>query len=182
MAQPAGWPSSGVVYIDHCVCRDNTVKMPKCSSDFKGPSFSSRDLKRQVGSTVRIRVIEDQLHPAFGQRGLFAKKKLKEGAVILEYVGEISSRVDEDKCDYAVSLVDGYAVDANSRGNEARFINDYRGVPNANRPNAAFELFRDRDSGELRMGVFVADLKGISKGQEILVSYGKSFWRSRNLL
>lgn len=65
-------------------------------------------------------------------------------------------------------------VDAARFGNEARFINDYRGVGQA--PNATFQE-RVID-GELRIGVF-AGPRGIAKNEEILVSYGKGWWAAR---
>ena len=60
-------------------------------------------------------------------------------------------------------------------GNEARFINDYRGV--AAKPNALFEERRNA-AGELCMAVW-SGKEEIKKGQEILVSYGKGFWQAR---
>lgn len=62
-------------------------------------------------------------------------------------------------------------------GNEARFINDYRGI--ANKPNALFKEIRTA-SGEMRMSVWSGS-ETIPKGKEILVSYGKSWWRARQL-
>ena len=59
---------------------------------------------------------------------------------------------------------------------QARLINDYRGI--TERPNAVFEE-RRTGQGELRMSVWSAS-KGIKKGEEILVSYGKSWWAARN--
>lgn len=62
-------------------------------------------------------------------------------------------------------------------GNEARFINDYRGI--AEKPNAVF-LDSRTAAGELRMGIWSG--KGvIKKGDEILVSYGKAWWQARTL-
>lgn len=67
-------------------------------------------------------------------------------------------------------------------GNEGRYINDYRGI--ALRPNVGFQDFTPRISGatvltcEVRMGIWVLGKK-ISKGQELLLSYGKGFWRAR---
>jgi hypothetical protein len=66
-------------------------------------------------------------------------------------------------------------VDASEMGNEARFVNDYRGI--RDKPNASFEDDRSAD-GELRMSVWSLN-SPISKGEEILVSYGKSWWRAR---
>ena len=60
-------------------------------------------------------------------------------------------------------------------GNEARFVNDYRGVQS--KPNAVF-LDRRTATGELRMSIWSSSGE-IKKGEEILVSYGKSWWRSR---
>lgn len=67
-------------------------------------------------------------------------------------------------------------------GNEARFINDYRGV--ADRPNAEFREIWDDRRGERGMGVWVLGggkgrEKGVRKGEEILVSYGRGFWDAR---
>lgn len=96
--------------------------------------------------------------------------------------------LDEDS-DYDLSLDRelGVGVDASKMGNEARFINDYRGVSTG--PNAEFRLvFIDVGKGQVekRMGVFVLSAgksgkraKGIEKGKEILVSYGKGFWAER---
>lgn len=83
---------------------------------------------------------------------------------------------------------DGHiSVDAARMGNEARFVNDYRGVPGVTRPNAEFCEVWDMRRGEKSMAVFVLPMGkkekgkggGIVKGQEILVSYGKGFWGKR---
>lgn len=112
----------------------------------------------------------------------------------------------------------GLGIDAECRGNEARFINDYRGVGAA--PNAEFrEIWvsgrnvvndakigksstqglratrADIQRGERGTGVFVLGagkgkarkevktgrIRGIKKGEEILVSYGRGFWGARQL-
>jgi hypothetical protein len=97
----------------------------------------------------------------------------------LYYLGEIHTD-DRPSSDYDLSLYrtnDGVSVgiDASFVGNEARFINDYRGIQD--KPNATFE--EDRSAGtELRMSVW-SGTSPLSKGEEILVSYGKSWWRQR---
>jgi hypothetical protein len=60
-------------------------------------------------------------------------------------------------------------------GNEARFINDYRGI--SSKANSIF-LDGRTQTGELRMSIW-STREEIRKGDEILVSYGKSWWRSR---
>jgi hypothetical protein len=75
------------------------------------------------------------------------------------------------------------AIDADRMGNEARFVNDYRGV--ADRPNAEFREVWNARRGERGMGVWVLPAgrsgkgKGVRKGEEILVSYGRGFWGAR---
>ena len=147
---------------------------------------------------VKISPISTPSHPAYGQAGLFATKDLKPGTFILQYVGEIhapftpplpfatASSIDPHaNSDYDLSLVRelGIGLDANTKGNEARFINDYRGV--TERANAEFVEVWDRGRGERGMGVFVLGVGkrgrggGIRKGEEILVSYGRGFWGAR---
>ncbi|POR39185.1 Uncharacterized protein TPAR_00614, partial [Tolypocladium paradoxum] len=73
------------------------------------------------------------------------------------------------------------AVDAAREGNEGRFVNDYRGV--RQRANAAFGTAWCERWGQVCVGVWVlggkSAGKGIRKGEEILVSYGKGFWGGR---
>ncbi|KAF9733103.1 hypothetical protein PMIN03_011217 [Paraphaeosphaeria minitans] len=141
-------------------------------------------------SNVKITPIRDERHPAHGQYGLFASQSLQPGAFILPYLGYVHDHTEtDDKSDYDLSLDrdHGLSVDASRGGNEARFINDYRGVSSA--PNAEFkDTYIDLGNGKIekRVGIFVLRAgksgkvsKGIPKGQEILVSYGKGFWNER---
>jgi SET domain-containing protein len=131
-------------------------------------------------------------HPAAGQAGLFATRDLKPGTFILQYIGEIhDSSSDKHKdSDYDLSLdrILGIGIDAAEKGNEARFINDYRGVPGVKKANAEFKEIWDGARKERGMGVWVlgegkgksgGKSKGIRKGEEILVSYGRGFWGAR---
>jgi hypothetical protein len=145
---------------------------------------------------VKITPITTPSHPANGQSGLYAAKDLKPGTFILQYLGEIhpTTSVHPDGSvpvdPYANSNYDlsldrelGLGIDADKRGNEARFINDYRGI--AERPNAEFKEIWDERRKERGMGVWVLPEgksgkgKGIRKGEEILVSYGRGFWGAR---
>jgi hypothetical protein len=76
-------------------------------------------------------------------------------------------------------------------GNEARFVNDYRGVPGreGKKANAEFRVVWDARTGEKCMAVFVlpagkkavgrARVVAIARGEEVLVSYGRGFWQGR---
>ncbi|KAI0129409.1 SET domain-containing protein [Xylariales sp. AK1849] len=152
-----------------------------------------RTLPKGPSGLVKITPITDTSHPAKGQAGLFAARPLPPGSLILPYYGIIHSslpphNVAHEKSDYDLWLDHemGLAVDAGKAGNEARFINDYRGVKD--RPNAEFRECWDSRTDQKCMAVFVlpagrnADKKGsrgIAKGEEVCVSYGKGFWGGR---
>ncbi|KEF58781.1 uncharacterized protein A1O9_03624 [Exophiala aquamarina CBS 119918] len=146
---------------------------------------------------VRITPITLPSHPACGQSGLFAAKALPPDSFVLFYLGHVHDSFTTDTTsNYDLNLdrqLD-LSVDATQFGNEARFINDYRGVRGEG-PNAEF---RDCVApiglglGERRIGVFVLSAgrarkndkgttraRGIKKGDEIVVSYGKGFWDAR---
>ena len=141
-------------------------------------------------SAVKVGSITSLSHPAHGQYGLFASRRLPADSFIVLYLGYVHGKTDTDSnSDYDLSLDRdlGVGVDASKMGNEARFINDFRGV--ADRPNAEFrEVWVDSNSGYLEkmMAVFALPAgrsgkrsKGIAKGEEIIVSYGKDFWTER---
>jgi SET domain-containing protein len=126
-------------------------------------------------------------------------KDLKAGTFILQYLGEIhislsptsdlpdsSTNVDphaNSNYDLSLDREMRIGIDADKKGNEARFINDYRGI--AEKPNAEFKDVWDERQKERGMGVWVLPEgkskqgKGIKKGDEILVSYGRGFWGAR---
>ena len=152
-------------------------------------------------SAIEIRPITDPAHPAHGQRGLFAARHLPANAFILPYLGVYhrgnvavggggTNIHNKRESDYDLWLdrdVD-VAIDADRRGNEARFANDYRGTGKP-RANAEFRQVWDPRRGERGMAIFVLPAgkravaaglpTGIAKGDEILLSYGKGFWDMR---
>ncbi|KAB5583327.1 hypothetical protein GE09DRAFT_1247566 [Coniochaeta sp. 2T2.1] len=146
--------------------------------------------------SVLIRPITNPAHPAHLQSGLFAARDLRPGELVLPYLGHLhpgsGSAEADPKSDYDLWLdrEADVAVDAAEMGNEARFINDYRGVPGVQkRANAEFRDVWWEDLGERGMAVFVlpagkkavgrARTVGVERGEEILVSYGKGFWDGR---
>ncbi|KAI0142687.1 hypothetical protein GGR57DRAFT_380995 [Xylariaceae sp. FL1272] len=137
----------------------------------------------------KITPIHESSHPAHGQAGLFAAQHLESGTMIIPYYGVVHTSLPphcsgHDCSDYDLWLDRdaNIAVDAAQAGNEARFVNDYRGVDS--RPNAEFKECWDARTGQKCMAVFVLpagknSAGGIAKGHEILVSYGKGFWSKR---
>jgi hypothetical protein len=106
----------------------------------------------------------------------------------MDYMGVLHAADDEDArtSDYDLSLERelGIGIDAARKGNEARFINDFRGVrkegPNVRFDERVVQLGLGRR--EMRIGIWVCggNGKGVRKGEELCVSYGKGFWASRD--
>ncbi|KAH8601364.1 hypothetical protein B0O99DRAFT_608721 [Bisporella sp. PMI_857] len=156
-------------------------------------AVDTSSMPRGPCALVKIAPISIPSHPAYGQAGLFAAKDLKPGAFILQYIGEVHApslssptkpnRHTDSDYDLSLDREHGIGIDAAMAGNEARFINDYRGI--GDKPNAEFREIWDMKKGERGMGVWALKVgksgkgKGIRKGQEILVSYGKGFWGAR---
>ncbi|KAG6820773.1 hypothetical protein H0H93_012037 [Arthromyces matolae] len=149
---PPHWPTS-IKYIQHSQFHSSVPKNVRL--DIQGTSTRSAQAARPP---VVIRRIMTLTHPAYG---------------------EIHCD-DRPNSDYDLSLYrsqDGtnVGIDASSIGNEARFINDYRGI--MPKPNAIFSDV-ETGSGEKRMSIWSSGQE-IKKGDEILVSYGKAWWRAR---
>ncbi|KAJ7275382.1 SET domain protein [Mycena haematopus] len=172
---PSHWPTN-IGYISACSYHSSVSKSTHAFL-VGGPTSAE---PASIGpSLVAIRRISDSSHPAFGQFGLFATKKIKSNTHIVDYIdlaGEI--HCDERDSDYDLSLFRSadisVGVDASKMGNEGRFVNDYRGIQD--KPNAMFVEIR-RPSGEL--GIRIESSRSIKKGEEILVSYGKAWWKAR---
>ena len=144
-------------------CKNNSNK-----SNSKGKQKNRKNL-------TCVRKINDKNHPAFGQHGLFAIKKIMSKSWICDYIGFIeNSKHESQTSDYILHFIDDLSIDSENKGNEARFINDYRGI--GQRPNAKFSTYWQ--DGKLRMGVFSMS-QPIRANTEILVSYGKGFWNAR---
>lgn len=148
-------------------------------------------LRTPSSSNVQIRNISDPSHPAHGQRGLFAARSLVPDTFIYFYLGFVHGPEETNpSSNYDLSLDRELqiGVDATHMGNEARFINDYRGI-RLEGPNAEFRDCLADVGGvlETRIGVFVLNAgkkggkraEGIREGDEIVVSYGKGFWSHR---
>lgn len=191
---PKNWPAT-LPYLTSPAYSPALTKAKLQALRTKPPATDLREVPATLepgpNANVRITPITDAQHPACGQAGLFAARALPPGSLVLPYLGEVhpgdSSAAESD---YDLWLDHdgggGVAVDAARRGNEARFVNDYRGVPGAVRANAEFGEVWDGRRGERGMAVFVLGAGrrgggggGIAKGQEILVSYGRGFWEKR---
>ncbi|KAI6091467.1 hypothetical protein F4821DRAFT_226154 [Hypoxylon rubiginosum] len=189
---PKNWPA-GISYLLQPSYAPHVTKPQFQATKSRPPDLATeipREFPRGPSSLVRIALIHNPSHPANGQAGLFATKCLPPGALVLPYYGQVhhSSNVAHEQSDYDLWLdrdVD-LAVDAEKAGNEARFVNDFRGV--STRPNCEFRECWDLRRGERSIAVFVLPagkntnkklVAGVRKGEELLVSYGKGFWGKR---
>lgn len=192
-AAPKGWPSGTLYLRSPSYSKKLTESARKALVLPASQLAPNSEARRLVGPSpnVKITKIQDPSHPAHGQYGLFATQNLPPDSFILPYLGYVHDQQDTNEAsDYDLSLDRelGIGVDASVMGNEARFINDYRGVADA--PRAEFrDIYIDIGKGQLEkaIGVFVLSAgksgkraKGITKGQEILISYGKGFWTARS--
>ncbi|KAF9875966.1 SET domain-containing protein [Colletotrichum karsti] len=186
MAQPKNWPA-GLVYLAAPSHSRLLSPSQKLAIAQKTPELREIPAQDTIlpSPLVKITPITDDKHPAKGQCGLFAAKHLKPGTFVLPYLGTVHPD-SPSKSDYDLWLDRDaeIAVDADKGGNEARFINDYRGI--GERPNAEFREVWSCKFRQRCMAVFVLPERkdgrgkgGVAKGEEILVSYGKGFWGHR---
>ena len=172
-------------FIDDFIWSENVTidELTKCNVSSKhaiksrsriGTNYKNYKKKNRM---VVIKKIMDKNHPAFGQHGLFSNKKIAPNTHIIDYIGFVEIDKFESKTsDYIIHFVDTLSCDAENTGNEARFINDYRNI-NDDGPNVKFLNYKNKQNC-LRLGVFSGS-KPIKKNQELLVSYGKGFWKAR---
>lgn len=191
---PKGWPGGAIYLYAPSYSKKLVTEKTKALIFSQSDLPQNTQIYRSGGPhpNVKITPISDQSHPAHNQHGLYTNQHLPPDSFILPYLGYVHDKTDTDEAsDYDLSLDRelGIGVDATSMGNEARFINDYRGVSTA--PNAEFrDIYINTSNGKVEKGVGVFVLsagksgkraKGIGRGQEILVSYGKGFWTERQL-
>ncbi|GJJ76589.1 hypothetical protein EMPS_08948 [Entomortierella parvispora] len=128
-----------------------------------------------------IRYIDTPDHPVCGSYGLFALKTLRPGLHLLDYISlVVPDEFADPDSDHTLYLCNDLNLDASVHGNHGRFVNDFRGIRTQEQgPNVGWDLYRDADTGQVRMGCKV--LKRIRKGEEILCTYGHDYWKSRGV-
>ncbi|KAG0325924.1 hypothetical protein BGZ99_010377 [Dissophora globulifera] len=120
-------------------------------------------------------------HPVLGSFGLFATEALRPGRHLLDYISLVVPDAFADpESDHTLYLSNDLNLDASVHGNHGRFVNDFRGIRSHKEgPNVGWDLYRDAETGQIRMGCKV--LKKIRRGKEILCTYGKAYWKSRGI-
>lgn len=95
--------------------------------------------------------------------GLFAGEPIKKGTFIIEYVGRVISKEEEEssRSKYLFEVSSKKTIDGSARSNTARYIN------HACKPNAEAEIKAGR--------VLISSIKNIEAGEEITYDYGKEY-------
>lgn len=185
-ATPKNWPPT-LSYLTQPSYAPHLTKEQLYALATRGPDLEYEiplSLPKGPSTLVKITAIAEPSHPADGQAGLFATRNLTPGSLIVPYYGVVHSdlappqhKLEHEKSDYDLRIDRDacLAVDAGKAGNEARFVNDYRGV--RDRPNADFRECWDLRLKQKSMAIFVlpagknATRKGeggIAKGKDIL--------------
>ncbi|KAF9350943.1 hypothetical protein BGX26_010926 [Mortierella sp. AD094] len=149
------------------------------TTGFTGPTITTSDTR---GPPFEIRLIDSPpSHPVLGSYGLFATQTLRPGRHLLDYISLIVPDEHADpQSDHTLYLCNDLNLDASVHGNHGRFVNDFRNIRSQEQgPNVAWDLYRDASTGQVRMGCKV--LKRIRPGEEILCTYGKTYWKSRDV-
>ncbi|KAG7451987.1 SET domain-containing protein [Guyanagaster necrorhizus] len=134
-------------------------------------------LQRQRYSALEIK------RGAYGL-GAFAKKEIKRGTNIGEYVGDILYLGFDGAQDLNGLIHDytglNYAFDANTSDNvrtidAGRIGNETRYLNHSKKPNCSTRLALVH--GEYRLLLFT--LKKVNRDQELFLDYGKAYWKRK---
>ncbi|KAI8373044.1 uncharacterized protein BYT42DRAFT_646994 [Radiomyces spectabilis] len=191
---PSGWTPE-VKYIDKLIwspkvpteVRQRFEPKTKDQADARTASFLNDHVNLQGSFPtvkeqrrhIKIKKITEKTHPCCGAYGLFAAQTLQPRQLILDYLGVVEYDGYDPTSDYVLRYGSALSIDAAKYGNEARFCNDFRGV--ASGPNVCFLNYLDERTNHIRVGIFVLGNRKIKKGEELLVTYGKSFWTNRGM-
>jgi uncharacterized protein len=120
-------------------------------------------------------VVKKSILPGAG-KGLFTKKLIPKGTRIVEYKGRITTwkEVDHHKGEngYIFYVKRDHVIDAAPYKKAlARFANDARGI------NKVKGITNNSEYKEYGLRVFIVATKDIPAGSEILVDYGKDYWK-----
>ncbi|MCD9030712.1 SET domain-containing protein-lysine N-methyltransferase [Luteimonas sp. Y-2-2-4F] len=118
--------------------------------------------------------IEARKSPIHGN-GVFATRKIRKGERIVRYVGALRTHEDVDEAygeveenghTFLFTLNDDYVIDANVRGNIARWIN------HSCDPNCEAVVEEDDKGRPEKDKVFIEALRDIARGEELTYNYG----------
>lgn len=107
--------------------------------------------------------------------GVFAARNLPTGHRVIEYRGHLCTHDEADALydgtlesghTFLFTLNDEYIIDANRRGNDARWIN------HSCEPNCEAVIVETTRNGKTRERIFIETTRPIRKGEELTYDYG----------
>ncbi|HKY92080.1 MAG TPA: SET domain-containing protein-lysine N-methyltransferase [Nevskiaceae bacterium] len=107
--------------------------------------------------------------------GVFANRDLPAGATVVQYRGLLISHEEADRLHeggiesghtFLFTLNDEYVVDANRRGNSARWIN------HSCDPNCEAVIVEDAGGDPSRDRIFIETIRPVRRGEELTYDYG----------
>jgi uncharacterized protein len=109
-------------------------------------------------------------------KGLFTKIIIPKGTLIVEYKGEITTWKEVEsfagRNDHAFFVQPDYVIDAGRKMDAlARYANDARGI------NKLKGLVNNSEFVKIGRRIFIKSVSHIAAGAEILVYYGKEYWK-----
>jgi uncharacterized protein len=121
-----------------------------------------------------VRSISVRRSPIHGN-GVFAARDLPSGHTVVEYRGTLCTHDEADALydgsvetghTFLFTLNDEYIVDANRRGNSARWIN------HSCEPNCEAVILENKRGDRRRDRIFIETTRAIRKGEELTYDYG----------
>lgn len=115
-----------------------------------------------------------KLSPIHGN-GVFAKTQINKGDRIIRYKGKLRTHEEADELSegdpetghtFLFTLNDHYIIDANKRGNDARWIN------HSCEPNCEAVIEESPKGNAKKDKVFIEATRAIAKGEELTYDYG----------
>ncbi|MFA5940392.1 MAG: SET domain-containing protein-lysine N-methyltransferase [Sinimarinibacterium sp.] len=107
--------------------------------------------------------------------GVFAARALPKGLRVIQYRGALRAHDEIDRCyggdaesghTFLFTLNDDWVIDANVRGNSARWIN------HSCAPNCEAVLYEAAGSDRSKDRVFIETIRPIKAGEELTYDYG----------
>jgi hypothetical protein len=163
------WKNEKLVYLNSCIISPdiNMNDFNKCRS-FHNPDIEIKNLPKE--------------HPLFGEKGVFAKRKIHKYDIIGEYTGIIIKNLNnknEIKNRYICGLFGHdkgiFLIDAEKYGNETRFINSNINISPS--PNIVYR-YANIDTYPRMLLIATED---IEIGKELLGDYGEDHYKDFNI-
>ena len=107
--------------------------------------------------------------------GVFAARNLPAGQRVIRYCGKVVTHDDADELydgsvesghTFLFTLNEAYIIDANQRGNDARWIN------HSCEPNCEAVIVEDDNGDRAKDRIYIETTRAIRKGEELTYDYG----------